>query len=118
MVTSPTRSSTTSSRTPLPGLNWSFPCNAYSLGCILVEFFAGFALYQMHDNLEHLAMMEVVMGKIPEWFACAGARSKPDFFKEVGKLDWPKPKATWQSKKDIKATHPLQVSTRPSDSQL
>jgi dual-specificity kinase len=59
-------------------------------------------------------MMEVVMGKIPERFARAGARSKPDFFKEGGKLDWPKPKATRQSKKDVKATRPLQVSTSPS----
>jgi len=54
------------------------------------------------------------MGKIPERFARAGARSKPDFFKEGGKLDWPKPKATRQSKKDVKATRPLQVSTSSS----
>jgi dual-specificity kinase len=25
----------------------------------------GDALFQTHDNLEHLAMMEVVLGKIP-----------------------------------------------------
>lgn len=97
------------------GLGWSFPCDAYSLGCILVEFFTGVALYQTHDNLEHLAMMEVVMGKIPERFARAGARSKPDFFKEGGKLDWPKPKATRQSKKDVKATRPLQDVIPPTD---
>ena len=98
----------------LLGLGWSFPCDAYSLGCILVEFFTGIALYQTHDNLDHLAMMEVVMGKIPERFARAGARSKPDFFKEGGKLDWPKPKVTRQSKKDVKAARPLQVSRTPS----
>jgi dual-specificity kinase len=84
------------------------------LGCILVEFFTGIALYQTHDNLDHLAMMEVVMGKIPERFARAGARSKPDFFKEGGKLDWPKPKVTRQSKKDVKAARPLQVSRNSS----
>jgi dual-specificity kinase len=37
----------------------------FSIGCILVEFFTGDALFQTHDNLEHLAMMEVVMGKMP-----------------------------------------------------
>ncbi|KAF8150784.1 CMGC/CLK protein kinase [Crassisporium funariophilum] len=89
------------------GLGWSFPCDAYSLGCILVEFFTGLALYQTHDNLEHLAMMEMVMGKMPERVARAGARSKPEFFKDGGKLDWPKPKATRQSKKDVRATRPL-----------
>jgi dual-specificity kinase len=53
-------------------------------------------------------MMEMVMGKLPERFARAGARVKPEFFKD-GKLDWPKPKATRQSKKDVRATRPLQV---------
>jgi len=79
------------------------------LGCILVEFFTGLALYQTHDNLEHLAMMEMVMGKMPDRFARAGARSKPEFFRDGHKLDWPKPKATRQSKKDVKATRPLLV---------
>jgi dual-specificity kinase len=47
------------------GLGWSFACDIFSIGCILVEFFTGDALFQTHDNLEHLAMMEVVMGKLP-----------------------------------------------------
>jgi dual-specificity kinase len=43
-------------------LGWSFPCDIWSIGCILVEFFTGDALFQTHDNLEHLAMMEAVCG--------------------------------------------------------
>ncbi|KAK7927817.1 hypothetical protein PG985_004815, partial [Apiospora marii] len=42
------------------GLGWSFPCDIWSVGCILVELFTGDALFQTHDNLEHLAMMEKV----------------------------------------------------------
>jgi len=42
------------------GLGWSYPCDIWSIGCILVEFFTGDALFQTHDNLEHLAMMESV----------------------------------------------------------
>lgn len=90
------------------GLGWSYPCDAYSLGCILVEFYTGVALYQTHDNLEHLAMMEMVMGKMPDRFARLGARAKPEFFKDGARLDWPKPKASRQSKKDVRATRPLQ----------
>lgn len=45
------------------GLGWSFPCDIWSIGCILVEFFTGDALFQTHDNLEHLAMMEMVVGQ-------------------------------------------------------
>lgn len=44
------------------GLGWSFPCDIWSIGCILVEFFTGDALFQTHDNLEHLAMMQQVVG--------------------------------------------------------
>ena len=43
-------------------LGWSYPCDIWSIGCILVEFYTGDALFQTHDNLEHLAMMEGVCG--------------------------------------------------------
>ena len=43
-------------------LGWSYPCDIWSIGCILVEFFTGDALFQTHDNLEHLAMIEPVCG--------------------------------------------------------
>ncbi len=55
-------------------------------------------------------MMEQVMGKMPERFARSGARAKPEYFKEGSKLDWPKPKASRQSKKEVRACRSLQVS--------
>lgn len=42
------------------GLGWSYPCDMWSCGCILVELAMGDALFQTHENLEHLAMMERV----------------------------------------------------------
>lgn len=48
------------------GIGWSFPCDLWSLGCILVELVTGEALFKTHENLEHLAIMEKVIGeKIP-----------------------------------------------------
>ena len=47
------------------GLGWSFPCDAWSVGCILVELMQGEALFQTHEDLEHLAMMESLLGPIP-----------------------------------------------------
>lgn len=43
-------------------IGWSYPCDIWSIGCILVEFYTGDALFQTHDNLEHLSMMEAVCG--------------------------------------------------------
>ncbi|KAG6864367.1 hypothetical protein C0991_010161 [Blastosporella zonata] len=59
--------------------------------------------------------MEMVMGKMPLRFASAGARSKPEFFKDGGKLDWPKAKASRQSKKEVRATRSLQDVIPPID---
>lgn len=74
-----------------------------------MEFFTGVALFQTHDNLEHLAMMEQVMGKMPDRFARQGARSKPEYFKEGNRLAWPQAKATRQSRKEVRACRSLQV---------
>lgn len=50
------------------------------------------------------------MGRMAERFGRQGARSKPEFFKEGPRLDWPKPKASRQSRKDVRACRPLAVS--------
>ena len=42
------------------GLGWTYPCDMWSVGCIIVELLTGDALFQTHENLEHLAMMEQV----------------------------------------------------------
>ncbi len=55
-------------------------------------------------------MMEMVMGKMPENVAREAVNHKPEFFKDGPKLNWPLPKTTKQSRKDVRATRSLQVS--------
>lgn len=55
-------------------MGWSYPCDMWSIGCILVEFVTGEALFQTHDNLEHLAMMEKVFGPMPTAYATEAQR--------------------------------------------
>ncbi|AET41650.1 serine/threonine protein kinase KNS1 Ecym_8380 [Eremothecium cymbalariae DBVPG len=45
------------------GLGWSFPCDIWSIGCVLVELVTGESLYPIHENLEHMAMMQRVNGQ-------------------------------------------------------
>lgn len=55
------------------GLGWSYPCDMWSVGCILVELFTGDALFQTHANHEHLAMMQKTLNdKIPHHMARRG----------------------------------------------
>ncbi|KAG5522980.1 hypothetical protein RHGRI_034951 [Rhododendron griersonianum] len=99
------------------GLGWSYPCDVWSVGCILVElcsvrlailttlvlvemvdsrggfieaefFGQGEALFQTHENLEHLAMMERVLGPLPQHMLKRVDRHSEKYVRR-GKLDWP-----------------------------
>lgn len=48
------------------GLGWSFPCDIWSIGCVLFELFQGTQLFNTHDNLTHLVMMESILGPFPK----------------------------------------------------
>ncbi|KAK5989890.1 Dual specificity protein kinase lkh1 [Cladobotryum mycophilum] len=93
------------------GLGWSFPCDIWSIGCILVEFFTGDALFQTHDNLEHLAMMEAVVGSridthlvqaVNKMSTRNGGNPAAKYFKRL-KLDYPTPETTRGSRRFVKA---------------
>lgn len=99
------------------GLGWSFPCDIWSIGCILVEFYTGDALFQTHENLEHLAMMESVVGARIDPHLIAqinkmtrnGGNPASKFFKR-GRLDYPVSDTTRASKRFVKAMKRLDVS--------
>jgi len=65
-------------------LGWAQPCDVWSVGCILFELYLGITLFQTHDNREHLAMMERILGPIPYRMA---RRTRTKYFYH-GKLDW------------------------------
>ncbi|XP_011495656.1 PREDICTED: serine/threonine-protein kinase Doa isoform X2 [Ceratosolen solmsi marchali] len=65
-------------------LGWTQPCDVWSIGCILFELYLGITLFQTHDNREHLAMMERILGSIPQRMA---HETKTRYFYH-GKLDW------------------------------
>ncbi|XP_031333753.1 dual specificity protein kinase CLK2-like isoform X2 [Photinus pyralis] len=65
-------------------LGWSQPCDVWSIGCILFELYLGVTLFQTHDNREHLAMMQRILGEIPIRMA---RKTKTKYFHR-GKLDW------------------------------
>lgn len=96
-------------------LGWSYPCDIWSIGCILVEFFTGDALFQTHDNLEHLAMMESVCAgriepKLVRQVQGSGRNSRNSaaaFFTRGLKLDYPNTETSKASKKYVRAMKSL-----------
>lgn len=92
------------------GLGWSFPCDIWSIGCILVEFFTGDALFQTHDNLEHLAMMENVcdsridthlVQSVNKMATRSGGNPASKYFKRL-RLDYPTTDTTRASRRFVK----------------
>ncbi|KAG8649224.1 hypothetical protein MANES_08G075400v8 [Manihot esculenta] len=71
------------------GLGWNYPCDLWSVGCILVELCSGEALFQTHENLEHLAMMERVLGPLPQHMVVKADRRAEKYFRRGMRLDWP-----------------------------
>ncbi|ESN92091.1 hypothetical protein HELRODRAFT_89924, partial [Helobdella robusta] len=65
-------------------IGWNQACDVWSMGCIIFELYTGFTLFQTHDNREHLAMMERVLGSIPYRIA---KKTKTGYFWH-GRLDW------------------------------
>ena len=52
-------------------------------------FAAGDALFQTHENMEHLAMMEAVLGPIPQSMAQAAKGAHNYFTPRDWRLNWP-----------------------------
>ncbi|CAG2211571.1 CLK2_3 [Mytilus edulis] len=66
-------------------LGWAQPCDVWSIGCIIFELYTGFTLFQTHDNKEHLAMMERILGTLP--YRMIKKTKKTKYFYH-GRLDW------------------------------
>ncbi|KJK84822.1 hypothetical protein H633G_11383 [Metarhizium anisopliae BRIP 53284] len=107
------------------GLGWSFPCDIWSVGCILVELLTGYALFDTRDDLEHLAMMEAVVGSrinshliqtVKKMSRRNSGNSVSKFFKNR-ELDYPNPDTTPESVTAIKAMKQLEA-IMPSSSQF
>ncbi|CAL9749550.1 unnamed protein product [Musa acuminata subsp. burmannicoides] len=80
------------------GLGWSYPCDIWSIGCILVELCSGQTLFQTHDDLEHLAMMESALGSLPSNMLRLADRQK---YIRRGRLNWPEGATSRESMKAV-----------------
>ncbi|XP_063703927.1 uncharacterized protein LOC134833523 [Culicoides brevitarsis] len=96
-------------------LGWAQPCDVWSIGCILFELYLGITLFQTHDNREHLAMMERILGAIPYRMA---RKTKTKYFYH-GKLDWDEKSSAGRYVRDhCKPLHRYVISESPEHLQL
>ncbi|XP_018414440.1 PREDICTED: dual specificity protein kinase CLK3 [Nanorana parkeri] len=85
-------------------LGWSQSCDVWSLGCILFEYYTGFTLFQTHSNLEHLVMMERILGPLPRRMVY---KTKKQKYFQNGALVWDE--TTTDGRYVSKNCHPLRT---------
>ncbi|XP_069725139.1 dual specificity protein kinase CLK1-like [Phaenicophaeus curvirostris] len=69
-------------------LEWSHPCDVWSIGCTLLEYHLGELVFQTDEDIEHLAMMEQLLGPLPEQMINrVVSLSKQNYFYK-GRLAW------------------------------
>uniref|UniRef100_A0A6E8UZ35 Protein kinase domain-containing protein n=1 Tax=Anopheles coluzzii TaxID=1518534 RepID=A0A6E8UZ35_ANOCL len=96
-------------------LGWSQPCDVWSIGCIMFELYQGVTLFPTHDNREHLAMMERILGTIPYRMA---RQTRSKYFR-YGKLDWDEKSSTGRYVRDnCKPLHRCVITDKPDHLQL
>lgn len=49
-------------------LTWVHPCDVWSIGCIMFEWYMGICMFRTHDNREHLAMIKRNRRKVKSTF--------------------------------------------------
>jgi len=47
------------------GMDWSYPSDIWSVGCIVAELYCGDQLFETHSNMEHVALIERGVDKWP-----------------------------------------------------
>ncbi|PPS05767.1 hypothetical protein GOBAR_AA14866 [Gossypium barbadense] len=100
------------------GLGWSYPCDLWSVGCILIELCTGEALFQTHENLEHLAMMERVLGPLPEHMIRRANRGAEKYFRRGSRLNWPEGAVSRESIRAVRKLDRLKVSKNTTSTEL
>jgi dual-specificity kinase len=87
------------------GLGWSYPADIWSIGCIIVELYTGDAMFQTHENREHLALMQKIIGQLPPSMTNRDRK----YFDSQGKLRWPQLASSKQSESFVEQAKPLTV---------
>mmetsp|Transcript_99035 Transcript_99035/g.288851 ORF Transcript_99035/g.288851 Transcript_99035/m.288851 type:complete len:409 (+) Transcript_99035:41-1267(+) len=100
------------------GLQWDETSDIWSAGCIVAMLYLGQRPFSVHENLEHLAMMERLLGRpVPPWMArqADNGEALPEgvAFRDDGSLDWPRAAGDEDAVGRVEELRPLSEQLRP-----
>ncbi|GAB5365252.1 hypothetical protein AAMO2058_001041400 [Amorphochlora amoebiformis] len=107
-------------------VGWTFPADIWSIGCILAELRTGRLLFDTHEDLEHLALMEkITQSPMPNIIGLKHLKHNRDpttvnskaggqdqggarkLVRENGTINWPEACLSTQSKAHVEKQRPL-----------
>lgn len=102
----------------LLSLGWDEKSDLWSIGCILMELYAGEQLFETHEEMEHLALVERIIGPFPEAMLANAPQSVKDRYlaqTSSGKwrLPWPEKSASPTSERHVSSQVPLAMQVLP-----
>lgn len=90
---------------------WNEFSDQWSIGCILMELYSGNQLFETHEEMEHLALMERIIGPLPTTLIFFAPRNAKDKWFVSGtsgfRLAWPENASSSSSLKHVSSQRPL-----------
>lgn len=90
-------------------LGWNERSDIWSLGCIIMELYTGELLFGTHENLEHLALMERILGPMPVHLLSSAKQAVKEKYLTPGpwRLNWPERVSSAASEKHVRGQRRL-----------
>jgi len=86
---------------------WNERSDMWSIGCILMELYSGDQLFATHEELEHMALMERIIGRLPSDMLNNAAREVKDRYLHKSsssgqwRLPWPEKASSSSSERHV-----------------
>jgi len=94
---------------------WSEKSDIWSAACIIAELYTGDMLFTTHDSVEHLVLIEKIVGDFPNWMVEKADKDYKNCFEkhtdhfEKWKLKWPEKAESKDSIKNVQNAKNLYV---------
>jgi len=108
----------------LLALGWDERSDLWSIGCILMELYAGEQLFATHEELEHLALMARVIGPLPPSMLANASQSVKEKYltldprSNMWRLPWPERASSSASHQHVESQLPLVQQVPPEHALL
>lgn len=95
-------------------VGWNETSDIWSIGCIIMELYTGDLLFGTHENMEHLALIEAVLGPIPSSLLAQSSLEVKERYlsrtqASTWRLSWPDGASSQSSVRHVQRTGSMEM---------